>query len=50
MEQMGKHDRFVAHAGCLLGSRQNFYNLQREMKNSPDEGQIAAILNFFNNL
>jgi len=50
MEQMNKFDRFVAHAGCLLGSRQNFYNLQREMKAAPDAGQLSAIVNFFNNL
>jgi hypothetical protein len=50
MEQMNKYDRFTAHGGCLLGSKQNYYNMQREKSNKPSAGQIEKIVNFFNKM
>jgi hypothetical protein len=47
LEQMNKYDRFTAHGGCLLGSKQNSYNRQREQHNNPGEGDIKSIVDFF---
>jgi hypothetical protein len=47
LEQMGKFDRFVAHGACLLGSRQNYHNIIRELGTQSESGTIDTILNFF---
>jgi len=50
VEQMGKYDRFTAHGGCLLGSKQNYYNMQREGASAPKEDDVKSIIDFFSNL
>jgi len=50
MEQMNKYDRFVAHAGCLLGSKQTLYHIQREAAHSPNENALSEVIDFFNRL
>lgn len=47
VEQMNKYDRFTAHGGCLLGSKQNYYNLQREGSTKHEEGDLQSIVDFF---
>lgn len=47
VEQMNKYDRFTAHGGCLLGSKQNALNRLREDSSRPSEKQVKSILDFF---
>jgi hypothetical protein len=47
VEQMNKYDRFTAHGGCLLGSKQNYYNRMRGATNTPSSDAVREILDFF---
>ena len=47
VEQMNKYDRFTAHGGCLLGSKQNALNRLREQSTRPSDGQVKSIMDFF---
>lgn len=47
LEQMGKYDRFTAHGGCLLGSKQNRYNMLRFQRNQGDPSDVDKVMRFF---
>ena len=47
IEQMNRYDRFTAHGGCLLGSKQNYYNRKRMAKRAIPSDRVSTILNFF---
>ena len=44
---MNRYDRFTAHGGCLLGSKQNYYNRMRFKSRSVSNDDVDAILKFF---
>jgi hypothetical protein len=46
-EQMKKYDRFTAHGGCLLGSKQNAYNRLREGAHATQPGTIDEVISAF---
>ena len=47
VEQMNKYDRFTAHGGCLLGSKQNALNRLREQSSRPSDTQVKSIKDFW---
>ena len=47
VEQMNKYDRFTAHGGCLLGSKQNALNRLREQSSRPSDTQVKSIMDFW---
>ena len=47
IEQMNRYDRFTAHGGCLLGSKQNALNRLREDRTRPSEEQVKSVLDFW---